>query len=160
MSASPTSSAASTRTDWLPEPLDRDLKVPLDLDQKECGDFLRTLPLATQKQILAAIEGGTPPESLLRALGLAVEHHTAPDDRSLRHPDWKACEADPVHWMNGYAKTYNPRLLPADPFIDLRPYPRQIDLIRWIADLETTRAGSDLDIAVEGVIEKSRNVGV
>src|SRR2546423_1882749 len=59
------------------------------------------------------------------------------------------CRRDPVHWINTWVWTYDPRApLTRMPF-DL--FPRQAELIRWLQERETTKT--------DGLIEKSREVG-
>lgn len=78
-------------------------------------------------------------------------------DRLLTAPtkpepgEWERCAADVVHWADTYLWTYDPRLLPADPFIRFRLFPVQADLFRWIEERMRRRES--------GLLEKSRGVG-
>lgn len=62
------------------------------------------------------------------------------------------CAADPVYWVNTYCWTYDPRLLPADPNIPFRLFPRQEEFLRW---LEEREQGQE-----DGMAEKSRDMGL
>lgn len=73
-------------------------------------------------------------------------------DWTASDPRIAACAADPVHWLEHYGKTYDPRLLPGDPFIPFRPFPRQVDFLRWLQEREAA--------AADGLAEKSRDMGL
>lgn len=98
----------------------------------------------TQSEVLELLPYLTRPErdemdSLLRSI---EEDHA--EERAR-------CAADIVHWLNTYGWTYDPRLLPADPFIPFKPYPRQVEFLRWLEEREAKQEG--------GLAEKSRDVG-
>ena len=61
------------------------------------------------------------------------------------------CASDPVYWVNTYCRTYDPRLLPAEPVIPFHLYPRQEEFLRWLQERETAQE--------DGLAEKSRDVG-
>ena len=64
------------------------------------------------------------------------------------------CKADPVHWFNNWAWTYDPRGLsyglPANIPFNLRP--KQVDMVRWLEKRLRTQT--------HGLIEKSRDEGM
>lgn len=62
------------------------------------------------------------------------------------------CAADLPHWLATYGTTYDPRRLPQDPTVRFTPFPRQVELLAWIAEREAKREG--------GLVEKSRDTGV
>jgi phage terminase large subunit len=59
------------------------------------------------------------------------------------------CSRDPVHWINTWAWTYDPRETPSTRPFDL--FPRQAEFIRWLQEREGAQE--------EGIAEKSRDVG-
>lgn len=68
-----------------------------------------------------------------------------------RSDELARCAADPVFWVNTYAVTYDPRLLPEDPYIPFHLFPRQGEFLEW---LQAREAGNE-----DGLAEKSRDVG-
>ena len=64
------------------------------------------------------------------------------------------CKADPVHWFNNWAWTYDPRGLsyglPANIPFNLRP--KQVEMVRWLE--------KRLHTQTHGLIEKSRDEGM
>lgn len=61
------------------------------------------------------------------------------------------CASDIVYWLTTYGKTYDPRLLPADPNIPFVPYPKQAEFLQWLQAREAAQE--------DGLAEKSRDVG-
>jgi phage terminase large subunit len=70
---------------------------------------------------------------------------------------WKAerekCAADILYWFDKWVFTFDPRLTgkPGGAFIPFKLWPKQRELIAWIADR--------VDAAEEGLVEKSRDTG-
>lgn len=61
------------------------------------------------------------------------------------------CAGDVVYWLTRYGRTYDPRLLPADPVIPFVPFPKQAEFLHWLQDREANQE--------DGLAEKSRDVG-
>lgn len=59
-------------------------------------------------------------------------------------------QGDPAAWLESYGVTYDPRL--PEPFVRFKPFPRQVELLRWLAEREAN--------AEDGLIEKSRDMGL
>lgn len=60
------------------------------------------------------------------------------------------CAADPVHFIDSYCRTYDPRT--AGKSLPFKLWPRQVEFIRWLQAREAAQEG--------GICEKSRDVGV
>lgn len=56
-----------------------------------------------------------------------------------------------VYWVNHYVWTYDPRVLPADPYMPFALFPRQEEFLGWLQEREATRT--------DGLAEKCRDVG-
>jgi phage terminase large subunit len=66
-----------------------------------------------------------------------------------RERERRKCATDPVHWLDSYGWTYDPRL--KEPFLRFRPFPRQGEFLRWLTEREANQE--------DGLAEKSRDVG-
>lgn len=64
----------------------------------------------------------------------------------------EACESDVKYFFNNYVKTYDPRLLPDNPFIPMKLFPIQERFLDWLDECESVNDG--------GLVEKSRDMGV
>lgn len=98
----------------------------------------------------------SPEERLELALMMAVREGKSPAKEQAAagqpHAEERArCRANVAYWINTHCKTYDPRLLPADPLISFRLFPKQEEFLRWLQEREA--AGED------GLAEKSRDVG-
>lgn len=75
---------------------------------------------------------------------------------TVRTPEQQAeiakCKSDPVYFIRHYFYTYDPRVLPKDPFFLMDLWPKQEELIRWFKER--------LDTQTDGCLEKSRDSGV
>src|SRR5262249_15330507 len=71
------------------------------------------------------------------------------DDRRLQALELAVCAADPVHWVNRWGWTYDPRELVSTLPFDL--FPRQVEFLRWLAEREARQE--------DGLVEKSRDMG-
>ena len=66
----------------------------------------------------------------------------------------ETCRRDIVHWCNWWAWTDDPREIGAQlPYL---PFPKQVELLKWIENLE----GQSRTHAVSGLVEKTRETGV
>ena len=61
------------------------------------------------------------------------------------------CAADIPYWVNTYVRTYDPRLLPENPIVPFRLYPKQGEFLGWLQEREAEQQ--------DGLAEKSRDVG-
>jgi hypothetical protein len=62
------------------------------------------------------------------------------------------CASDVCYWLERYGWTFDPRLLPADPSIRFRPFPKQREFLYWLAERERLQE--------PGLVEKSRDWGI
>jgi phage terminase large subunit len=72
-------------------------------------------------------------------------------EQAKREAKWALYAGDVVRWLHDCGKTYDPRL-PGEKLIRFRPFPRQIELLRWLEAREEAQE--------DGLIEKSREMGV
>jgi phage terminase large subunit len=134
------------------------MRVPLTPEARDCYARIAQRLTVAQRRHLATRHGKG--HDIAPDLFAFEAELTARDDPTRRHPDWAACAADPVYWMDRYAKTYNPHLLATNPFVDFKPYPRQVELIRWFQEREEERKAMGMEVTTQGLIEKTREVGV
>jgi phage terminase large subunit len=70
--------------------------------------------------------------------------------QAARLVELERCRRDPVHWINHWAMTYDPRAPRSQIPFDL--FPKQVEFLRWLEERERTQTG--------GLVEKSRDGGV
>jgi phage terminase large subunit len=87
------------------------------------------------------------------ALTLELEKRpasTATPTETEQAAETERCRADPGHFLDSHAFTYDPRL--PSPIIPFRLYPKQFEFLRWLQEREQTKT--------DGLCEKSRDQGV
>jgi phage terminase large subunit len=72
--------------------------------------------------------------------------------KALAAKELGRCRADVVYWLDRYGRTYDNRLPPESRFPRFRPYPKQVEFLRWLAERERLQQ--------DGLVEKSRDAGV
>jgi len=90
-------------------------------------------------------------DSFSHALSAFADLLDGGDGERDHQDEWDKCAADPCYFINTYCKTYDPRLIPEDPFIPFKLFPIQEEFVRWLQDREINKE--------DGLGEKSRDCG-
>lgn len=126
------------------------------------GDMKRLKAMAKTVVAKQQVEADKAAAEAAARLKNANETETLEESRvaKWREEELARCAADPVHWFNTWAYTYNPKLVgrktaegaKVSPFLRFELWPRQVEFIHWLQ----ARVGAE----EQGLCEKSRDAGI